>query len=405
MYKNFTYKFPHITQLSQVEAAVKGRTDIIIAEREGFVVANYIVSMSDTFPTPNTKSEKINELYRIRRECRGIKFDLKTGKILARPYHKFRNFGETSEVEAQNINFSDPFVILEKLDGSMIHPMFLDGQIVFCTRMGLTDVAWPAEVFARDHKTIQYIDFCKTELNSGFTPIFEWCSRQQRIVIDHPEDKLILTGLRRTEGGQYASYAMMQNFANVYNVPCVNIWQGTFNGIKDFISEVSELENEEGYIIRFGDGSLGAADGHMLKIKNMWYVQIHKAKEAMAWEKDIWALILDNRQDDVMSVLEKEDADKLRAFADDLYKALAKKADELKWVVIAAQDNLNNSKKRFALDIIPKHAKIEKGLLFKIWDGDEATEVVNTYVREHLKTGTRLEEVRPLAGIKWDDYR
>ena len=32
-------------------------------------------------------------------------------------------------------------------------------------------------------------------IDAGFTPLFEWCSRRSKIVVDYPEDQLVLTGL------------------------------------------------------------------------------------------------------------------------------------------------------------------------------------------------------------------
>jgi hypothetical protein len=50
-------------------------------------------------------------------ECRGIVFSPE-GKILSRRYHKFFNLEEKGYLS--KIDFSQPHIILEKLDGSMV---------------------------------------------------------------------------------------------------------------------------------------------------------------------------------------------------------------------------------------------------------------------------------------------
>ena len=395
--------FPHIEHLDQVREAIKDRDEFIVAERDWGYVVNYLVNLIDSFPQPNTKNATINEHYMIRRECRGIKFDL-SGKLIARPFHKFFNLGEKPEVEAHNIDFNQPFIILEKLDGSMVHPVALDKQVVYMTKMGLSDVVGPAQKFAdeKGHQAIFYNDFSWDLMKSDMTPIFEWCSRKQRIVVDYPEDQLILTAVRRMKSGEYLTYDQMDELARAYRVPVVGRWNGTWEGVNEFCKEIQHREDEEGYIFRF-------KTGHMLKNKNIWYLQLHKTKELLTHEKDVWALVLDNKHDDAKAFMDQEAKDRIDAFATDLYKKLDDTVERLKWVVIEAQDNLNNSKKRFAVEYIndpdANIANNEKSLLFKIWDGHDPRDVVYDYVRNQLGTGTKLDGVRNLAGgIKWNDY-
>lgn len=390
------YKFPHITNLSQVEEAIKGRDEFVVAEREFGYVVNYLVNFEDTFPRLNTKDPALNELYAIRRECRGIKFD-KDGELLARTLHKFFNMNERPETEQQNVDFEVPYVLLKKLDGSMIHPINYQNQVALCTKMGLTDFSAQAQKFVENSK-IGYTDFCWNLMKEGFTPTFEWCSRQNRIVVDYPTDQLILTAIRNMTTGNYVSTFVMDIRAEDFGVPVVEQWVGSYNDISDFVEKAQAQEDEEGYVVRFNDG-------HMLKVKNLWYVQLHKVKELLSFEKDVWALVLDNRQDDAKAVMEPEDKDRIDAFADDLNKAIAEKASELNWIVVAAKDNLNESKKRFAMEVVPQYGRLEKGLLFSIWDGKDPVETVHEYVRKNIGSRTKVDEIRPLVGgITWERY-
>ena len=194
------YAFPIIEHLDDVRPAIAGRDEFIIAERDWGYVVNYMVAMADTFPEVKTSGgsakmrEEANRHKAIRRECRGLLFD-KDGKIMARRLHKFFNINERDETQFSEIDWNQPHVILEKLDGSMVTPVVTDSGIRWGTKMGITDVSMGAEEFVA--RNPHYAKFAADMIKQGLTPIFEWCSRKQRIVVDYPEDRLVLIAIRR----------------------------------------------------------------------------------------------------------------------------------------------------------------------------------------------------------------
>lgn len=195
------YDFPLIEKLDDVLPAIEGRSEFIVAEREGFTVVNYVVAMDDTFPPVNDKNSAI------RRECRGIIFDQKTGIILRRPLIKFFNINEREETQLNNLNFNFPHKVFTKLDGSFIAPFEkgLDSNnFCFGTKMGETDVSKQVENFVNKHPN--YLKFSCWCIDNKITPTFEWTSRQQRIVIDYPEDKLTLIACRHMITGKFLEF-------------------------------------------------------------------------------------------------------------------------------------------------------------------------------------------------------
>jgi len=125
------YEFPHITNISDVLPAIEGRDEFVVAVKEGYTVINYNVMMADTFDC------------NIRRECRGIIFDTVTGEIIRRPFHKFFNVNEREETQDHVFDLCRSYTILEKLDGSMIAPFIVNGEMIWGTKMGATEVAEP----------------------------------------------------------------------------------------------------------------------------------------------------------------------------------------------------------------------------------------------------------------------
>jgi RNA ligase len=199
------YQFPIIETIDDILPAIKGRDEFIIADRDDHLIANYLVNFADTFPNPAEVNDPVvARNYAIRRECRGITFDKKSGKIIRRVYHKFFNLNERPETSQNNVDFSQDHVVMTKLDGSMIAPFYSEGQLRFGTKMGITEVAGPAEKFA--YASRNYIDFSRNLIADGYTPIFEWTSRKQKIVIDYPEDNLVLTAVRHMITGEYVPY-------------------------------------------------------------------------------------------------------------------------------------------------------------------------------------------------------
>lgn len=190
------YKFPVINTIDDVLPHIKGRDEFIVAEREFGTVVNYMVSMPDTFDMagPDDLGGAI------RRECRGLKF-YPNGEIAARVFHKWFNVGEKEETLPHHIDMTKPHTIEEKLDGSMLHPMMVNDEIRWMTKMGITEVSAQAEEYAI--KNPKYQNFAYWCIKEGLTPLFEWCSLKQRIVISYPEDKLVLLAVRNNITGEY----------------------------------------------------------------------------------------------------------------------------------------------------------------------------------------------------------
>lgn len=196
------YQFPLITRLDDVLPAIEGCKEIIVADRGDHTIVNYVVVGPDTFPPVRTVNDAI------RRECRGLIFS-KDGSIIRRPLHKWFNINEREETLAHNIAWDDPFVVMEKLDGSSISSFVLNGELQFGTRMGVTDVALQVVPYVEQRPKLT--QFCLEMSVRSYTPIFEWTSPQQRIVLDYHEDKMTLLAIRHIHTGLYASLQSIQD--------------------------------------------------------------------------------------------------------------------------------------------------------------------------------------------------
>lgn len=396
------YPFPHITHVDQVYEAIKGRDEFKVVDKGTYLVANYFVNFADSFPEVNTADPKLNELYAIRRECRGIIFSKKTGKVIRRPHHKFFNLNERPETLLQNVDMSRPHYIPVKLDGSMIAPFIDDDNVMhWGTKMGVTDIATHPHHFATVLNP-HYQAWARDALQSGYTPIFEWCSRKQRIVIDYPEDRLVLTAVRHMETGEYWAYEALITVQRE-GIEVVNLRPDPVSNWDAFVETVKAETEGEGYIIVFDNG-------HKLKMKNDEYCRIHKAKDSLSQEKLVLGLILRDLVDDIKAKVAEDERERLDRFQNEVISGILAKAEELKWIVLAARDNCN-SKKVFALDVVQKHpVRNEHQLLYKAWDyidlngedGLDLVSMIKDLILLNLGTQTKVDEARNLwNGARW----
>ena len=385
------YEFPEIRHLDDVRAAIEGRDEFIIAERDWGYVVNYLVKMTDTFPPVAT------ELDAIRRECRGMLFH-KDGKIMARRLHKFFNVNERDETQMHTIDLNRPHVILEKLDGSMITPVVTDAGIRWGTKMGITDVGMGAELFVAQHNN--YDQLARECITRGMTPILEWCSRKQRIVIDYPEDRLVLLAIRHNVSGEYVGYADLLEWGQVHGIDVVRAYAGTAANMENLIAETRASEGMEGWIIRFDDG-------HMLKIKGDWYVRIHKAKDALIHEKNVVSMLVKEEIDDVKSFILEDDRKRVDEFETNFWMGVAdtvRNYDRYYDSVIAS----GLDRKRYAQDWMPtikKNDPVAPGIVFGRFDGRDTRTMVLDIIKKSLGSQTKIDEVRNLwGGHRWTYY-
>ena len=412
------YEFPRIEHLDDVRAAIAGRDEFIVAERDWGYVVNYMVSMTDTFPPvldeeywcPGCKMpiaeamgcgsqrcpDAVN-LAAIRRECRGLLFH-KDGKIMARRLHKFFNVNERDETQFGVIDFTQPHVILEKLDGSMITPVVTDAGLRWGTKMGITDVSMGAELFVANHPKYEWM--ARECIKFGFTPIFEWCSRKQRIVIDYPKDRLVLIAIRNNRTGAYEPHNILTMYERDHDIEVVKTYEGTADNMAHLMDETKDSEGIEGYIIRFDDG-------HMLKIKGEWYLRIHKTKDTLTHEKNVVELLVTGRMDDVKAFMMDEDRVRIEKFETEFWEGISYQVETYDRYFASVTASVPD-RKTFALNWLPTIAPQDPfagPIVFGKYDGKDTRKMILDLIAKNCGTQTKINSVRPLwNGAEWNYF-
>lgn len=370
------YKFPEIRDINDVLPHIEGRGEFIVAERPLFDVINYMVAFTETFDMPD-----VNDLgAAIRRECRGLIFD-KSGKLISRPFHKFFNVGERVDTQIENINLNAIHVLMEKMDGSMIRPLVLDNVLQLGTKMGVTDIANEAKKLLTEIQS----EWLYEMFFMGKTPLFEYISPTNKIVIQYGEPKLILLGVR-------------DNLTGVYSLPSnspfetVKVYGSMQGNLDEYIARARLLEGREGDIIRF-------ADGHMVKMKNDWYVRIHKTKDMIQTERHILNIIMSQELDDLLPILDEEDVKTVKDYEKRFEFALEDTIARIEGLALIAKTLYGNDKKRVALEFNPNLISRQDGsFIFGIMDGKDLRTEVMGFIKKNLTKTVTYDKMSKWMG-------
>jgi RNA ligase len=358
------YTFPTIKDIRQVREAIKDRPEFIEAVRPGYVVFNYMVAHEDSFDCP------------IRRECRGLIFD-ESGQVLSRRLHKFFNLGE--KAETQMIDWNKPHVVLEKLDGSMITPLVIDGKVRWATKMGITDIGEDVERFVASRP--QYTEFALNSHGAKMTPIFEYIAPSNRIVIPYEEENLILIAMRGNFMGHYMRPDYLDHIGKFYNIPVVQKYCGSLDDLKDKVGI-------EGVVVRFDDG-------HMVKVKTDWYVAIHKAKENILFEKNVVKLILEEKIDDIIPDLPESDKERIAKYKEELLDNIDMSVF-ICHMHLSYWDKQQITRREFVEGPANKFGSLLKPILLRCYQKPEVnirSEIIKMILK-HCTSQVKLEELR-----------
>lgn len=374
------YQFPIINDINDVLPHIQGRPEFIVAEREDYTVINYLVNMPDTFTIdPNNPLTGL-----IRRECRGITF-YPDGKIMSRKLQKFFNIGEIDETQPHNIDFSKPHKLLKKLDGSMLTSMVIRDEVIWCSKMGITFITPMVAAFVSDKQ--YYNDFARHCAQHDITPIFEFVSPDNRIVLQYDSPNLVLLAARHNVSGVYLDI-FSSDFAEIvkqFNIPVVDTIE-PFANVNDLIEYVKPLKGEEGFVVAF-------EDGYRLKIKADEYVRIHKTKDRIRSNRNIVDLMLNNELDDLIPHLDAFDVKRVRDFEVEFWKAIDDKEKSLTQMTNDAILKTNGDRKRIALEIMPNMAdKSDSAIIFGVLSNKTIRDMIMGRLNKNMSADARFDE-------------
>ena len=343
--------------------------------KDGYSVVNYGSMLACGFESA------------VERECRGLKFD-ESGTLIARPFHKFFNIGEKKP--PQDEQWDRPHIVMDKLDGSMIHPAMLRGELVFMTRGGFSreaSLAW-------SHASSEAKDLCRDMVWAGYTPIFEFTAPDNRIVVAYETPQLTLLAVREIRTGAYMPHAGLVDLGDRYGVPVVKTF-GQVDEFAAFWARARGLEDVEGYVVAF-------EDGYRLKFKADGYVLRHRALEGLRFEKNVLAWVATGAVDDVLPLLKPDAADTVRAYHESATRSLTSLEANIQDFVNA---NRTLSRKEFALKVQAELDKRLHAVAFSALNGKPVRDGLLKLLKWAAHSETRVHTVRDLLNTTWTPIR
>lgn len=264
--------------------------------------------------------------------CRGLIVTNDRQQIVARPFKKFFNYGETKHVDTPIVDPSvntgplteeekevlrsggcdlspytgpDPskFEVYEKMDGSLFIVAIyasestykthaLGGPVVVATRGSfisemsvvgnkLFNVGYQ---YWLTHGTSEESD--ATQMKPGVTYLFEVCYPAggglggNRVVVDyHGREFLTLLAIVDNATNQEKSYEELQVFARAYNFELVKRYDDLADKTPAELVKLEE-ENREGFVLKFWNNQ-------RIKVKFAWYARLHKIITCCS-DKGVW---------------------------------------------------------------------------------------------------------------------
>lgn len=311
-------RFELAQHINDYRAAVEaeGNDFFKFYEKDGYTVGNY-VSIMAKFPNPYEQgiSDTVRRHRLLLRDMRGILFG-PDGVVISKPLHKFHNLNEGTENQHDKLNWTE-FEVYDKLDGSMIRPAIINGEMRWCTKAGITHMTPDVEAFVE--RNPQYLDLARVLVDLNMTPIFEYMAPKHRIVVDYgPEEKMSLLAIRDNYTGQYATHEELIEFGVEHNIPVVKRWE--IKPEDDLLALVDALRNAEGVVIRF-------PDDHRVKLKADQYVLLHRTRSDLERERLVAKATLEDSIDDLLPLVPEYIQPRLEKYAREFLKAFYARRD------------------------------------------------------------------------------
>jgi len=346
--------FANNINFGEAKEAIKNRKEFKITfTREGLAFIKYTFCKHDTFPALIDK-EAQNRSTQILYECRGIAFNIHTGKCVSRRFHKFFNINEKQHTKESNLDLkTKKFRLFEKVDGSLVAPVVIPDNIPselidpirkklnkkdkkdvippntikWATMAGYnSDQNAEIEKYIENVKdTIKYEQLARDCLSKGITPLLEYCSSKRAIVIRHDSTMIKLIGGRYIESGDYVDYETLLEWGKHYNIPVMKDYTSMNTKDTALIDHIKQLPDIEGVVVVFEDDS-------RLKVKTDFYSCVHNLSlKNWAFEKQLLRSICAGVFDDVISYSSNLDRHEeiLKKWAIEVEDALEETIDRL----------------------------------------------------------------------------
>ncbi|MGH7974881.1 MAG: T4 RnlA family RNA ligase [bacterium] len=294
------------------------------------------------------------------RMCRGLILDLKNRKVLAYPFEKFFNLGQTGDTHYDVLETLGQFETTEKLDGSMIIA-FIDpntDKLTFTTKGSLDSehgqYANALQLGERELKSL------RAYAEHG-TLMFELIARQFQIVVDYRKkgyvEGLYLIGYRHNVSRLLAPTKELEIISADTRTPMFKQYQ--FDSLDKLIEHAKDLlVLDEGYVLRFKNDLL-------VKIKGTAYLAAHRFISHLS-DRNILEAVSDGTASQLAQLAPEEYKQDVLDKIDNFNKRVAEIEATCYNLYSAAPKE--GSRKDFALWVLANTPSHFKGYMFQLFE-------------------------------------
>ncbi len=227
------------------------------------------------------------------RELRGHTYRKDTGELIGAAFHKFFNIGEREDTQPHMIDWDSLQWPQEKVDGSMINAVVIDGEVFFKTKKSFySDVAVTFTKWFWEHPKAQdWADDIKQLSDVKIHPIFEFFHPDWQIVLNYGEPKMWLLNARGREGMYLGVDYVDDRFDDMPRRET----ESTMNG-NDILEAAKVVEDFEGWVL------FDQKKNELFKVKSQWYLKQHRVRTQMR-ERDVAEMAALEQLDDVKSLV------------------------------------------------------------------------------------------------------
>jgi len=265
-------------------------------------VFDYFICGYNDFAHPLPNKPEVNGF-----DMRGVTFVFnKDGSLWNRflMLPKFFNLNQVEETQYDKVKDKEIAHISAKEDGSLVTFMMTPDEKLFCKTIRGFDNDQAVKGMQLLYEWEEHVLWVKTVLKMGYTPLFEYVSWDNRIVLKYSKSELRFLGLRNNKNGEFIPASKVSKKWPI-EIPKTMFIVEEVKATLDYLIELAKVkENIEGWVVIFTDGT-------MIKIKTAWYFNIHGVRTDHIFREDyIIKNYYEQTLDDILSQLDpKEDKD------------------------------------------------------------------------------------------------
>lgn len=267
----------------------------------GFKIStfDYFICGYNDFANPLNERPEVNAF-----DLRGITFVFnKDGSLWKRflMLPKFFNLNQIEETQYSKIKDKKIDHISVKEDGSLIAFMMTPDYKIFSKTIRGFDNEQAIRSYQIIYKDEKIVNWIKDLILKEFTPLFEYVSWNNRIVLKYTKEELRFIGLRNNKTGKFVPSSRIIEILGmgvpqgIYVVPEVN------SSLDKLIDLSKTEEDKEGWVVIFKDGL-------WIKVKTKWYFNLHGIRTENIFREDyVIKNYYKETLDDLVSQLNKDD--------------------------------------------------------------------------------------------------